>query len=134
MLLANAGAAGSGNGGNFLIPNGTFVVELVIFLVVLGVIAKWILPPLQEVSETRQSRIDTAVGESRRRPHRERAPACRARQGTDRGTCPGSGHRRPCQSGGGPGGPTWSPAGPGGIRPFGESLPRRDSGGGSPSP
>ncbi len=64
MLLANAGAAGSGNGGNFLIPNGTFVVELVIFLVVLGVIAKWILPPLQEVSETRQSRIDTALGKA----------------------------------------------------------------------
>ena len=45
MLFASAAGANSGNGGNFLIPNGTFVVELVIFLVVLGVIAKWILPP-----------------------------------------------------------------------------------------
>ena len=53
MLFASAGAASSGNGGNFLIPNGTFV-ELVIFLIVLGVVAKWILPPLKEVSETRQ--------------------------------------------------------------------------------
>ncbi|MGO9963535.1 MAG: F0F1 ATP synthase subunit B [Acidimicrobiales bacterium] len=60
MLFASAGAASSGNGGNFLIPNGTFVVELVIFLVVLGVIAKWILPPLQAVAETRQERIAVA--------------------------------------------------------------------------
>ncbi len=60
MLFASAGAASSGNGGNFLIPNGTFVVELVIFLIVLGVVAKWILPPLKEVSETRQARVSSA--------------------------------------------------------------------------
>ena len=60
MLLASAGAASSG-GGNFLIPNGTFIVELVIFLVVLGIIAKWILPPLQEVGETRRARIRTSL-------------------------------------------------------------------------
>lgn len=60
MLFASAGAASSGNGGNFLIPNGTFVVELVIFLVVLGVVAKWILPPLRAVSEERQARISSA--------------------------------------------------------------------------
>jgi F-type H+-transporting ATPase subunit b len=61
MLFANAGAASSGNGGNFLIPNGTFVVELVIFLVVLGIVAKWILPPLQEVSEARRLGISSAL-------------------------------------------------------------------------
>ncbi len=60
MLFASAGASSSG-GGNFLIPNGTFIVELVIFLVVLGIIAKWILPPLQEVAETRRVRILTAL-------------------------------------------------------------------------
>jgi F-type H+-transporting ATPase subunit b len=60
MLFASAGAGSSG-GGNFLIPNGTFVVELVIFLVVLGVVAKWILPPLQQVTETRRLRIRAAL-------------------------------------------------------------------------
>ena len=64
MLFASAGAASSGNGGNFLIPNGTFVVELVIFLVVLGIIAKWILPPLQGVVETRQARVHTALAKA----------------------------------------------------------------------
>jgi F-type H+-transporting ATPase subunit b len=63
MLFASAGAASSG-GGNFLIPNGTFIVELVIFLVVLGIIAKWILPPLQEVGETRRARIRTSLQEA----------------------------------------------------------------------
>jgi len=43
--------------GNFLIPNGTFVFELVIFLLVLGVVAKWILPPLQAVAEERRGKI-----------------------------------------------------------------------------
>jgi len=61
MLFASAATGNSGNGGNFLIPNGTFVVELVIFLVVLGIIAKWILPPLQKVAETRRVRISTAL-------------------------------------------------------------------------
>jgi F-type H+-transporting ATPase subunit b len=69
MLFASAAASSSGNGGNFLIPNGTFVVELVIFLVVLGIIAKWILPPLQQVSETRRVRVRTEL---------EKAEAARA--------------------------------------------------------
>src|SRR5271166_2972330 len=51
----------SSGGGNFLIPNGTFVVELVIFLIVLGIISKWILPPLQEVAETRRARIRASL-------------------------------------------------------------------------
>jgi len=54
----------SGGTSNFLIPNGTFVVELVIFLVVLGVIAKWILPPLQQVAEARRARIKAALQEA----------------------------------------------------------------------
>jgi len=63
MLFASAGTSSSANsgGGNFLIPNATFIVELVIFLVVLGVIAKWILPPLQEVAETRRARIRSGL-------------------------------------------------------------------------
>ena len=46
---------------NFLIPNGTFIVELVIFLIVLGIISKWILPPLQQVADARRARIRAAL-------------------------------------------------------------------------
>jgi F-type H+-transporting ATPase subunit b len=42
---------------NFLIPNWTFVAELIIFLIVMGVLAKFILPPLQKAVETRASSI-----------------------------------------------------------------------------
>ena len=51
---------------NFLIPNGTFIVDVVIFLVVLGVVAKWILPPLLEVTEHRRTGIRTAADAAER--------------------------------------------------------------------
>ncbi len=42
---------------NFLIPNATFIVELVIFLVILGAIAKWIVPWVNEQLAARQEAI-----------------------------------------------------------------------------
>ncbi len=41
-------AAEEGGQSNFLIPNGTFFFVLLIFLIVLGVIAKWVVPPISE--------------------------------------------------------------------------------------
>ncbi|GAB4584902.1 F0F1 ATP synthase subunit B [Nocardia sp. IFM 10818] len=47
---------------NFLIPNGTFFVELAIFLIVLGVIWFFVVPPIRKVLEEREARIsETAV-------------------------------------------------------------------------
>jgi F-type H+-transporting ATPase subunit b len=45
----------------FLLPNGTFIVELVIFLVILFLIAKFILPPLNRAMERRQEEIRTSL-------------------------------------------------------------------------
>ena len=42
---------------NFLIPNGTFVVVLIAFLLVLGFIAKVVLPPLNKALTERQGQI-----------------------------------------------------------------------------
>jgi F-type H+-transporting ATPase subunit b len=42
---------------NFLVPNGTFIVVLLAFLVVLGVIGKYVLPPLNKVLTERQDKI-----------------------------------------------------------------------------
>ncbi len=63
MLLASATTTTTTTPGtqNFLLPNGTFFVMLVIFLIVLGIISKWILPPLQGVAEARKVRIRTAM-------------------------------------------------------------------------
>ncbi|BCK57430.1 F0F1 ATP synthase subunit B [Nocardia wallacei] len=48
--------------GNFLIPNGTFFAELAIFLIVLGVIWFFVVPPIRKVLAERENRVsETAV-------------------------------------------------------------------------
>jgi F-type H+-transporting ATPase subunit b len=49
---------------NFLVPGPTFVVELVIFLVVLWALAKWVLPPLNRVMDARQQAIARSLSEA----------------------------------------------------------------------
>jgi F-type H+-transporting ATPase subunit b len=46
---------------NFLVPNATFFVELVAFLLVLGALARWVLPPLQQRMNERQQTIKDAL-------------------------------------------------------------------------
>lgn len=70
---------------NFLIPNATFFVELVAFLIVLGVIAKFVLPPLNKALDDRSHQIrseleaadaakaDAAEADDQRRTELERA-------------------------------------------------------------
>ena len=63
MLLASS---------NFLVPNDTFVVELVIFLLVLWFLARYVLPPLNRVMEARQATIErniTDAEEAKERAH-----------------------------------------------------------------
>ena len=42
---------------NFLIPNGTFFFVLIIFLIVLGVIGKWVVPPISKVLHERDDMV-----------------------------------------------------------------------------
>ena len=55
MLLASS---------NFLVPNTTFIVELVIFLAVLGVLAKYVLPYLNRALDDRQQAIERNIREA----------------------------------------------------------------------
>lgn len=50
-MLASSGSS------NFILPNGTFFVELIIFIVVLGIVAKFILPPIQKVMRERDETV-----------------------------------------------------------------------------
>jgi F-type H+-transporting ATPase subunit b len=45
----------------FLIPNGTFFVELVVFAVILFLVMKYILPPVNKAMEERQGKIRSAL-------------------------------------------------------------------------
>ena len=60
-------AAEEGGGqSNFLIPNGTFFVVLLIFLIVLGVIAKWVVPPISKVLHEREAMVQKTAEDNRR--------------------------------------------------------------------
>jgi F-type H+-transporting ATPase subunit b len=50
-------------GGNFLIPNMTFVVELAAFLIVLGVLWRYVVPPVQQAMTARQEIARKLVGD-----------------------------------------------------------------------
>jgi F-type H+-transporting ATPase subunit b len=52
-------------GNNFLLPNGTFFVELIIFLVVLLVIWRFVLPPIQKAMAERHDMLQRQLDESR---------------------------------------------------------------------
>jgi F-type H+-transporting ATPase subunit b len=49
---------------DFLIPNGTFIIELILFLLVLGIIRRYVLPPLTKVMSERQEQLRRAAAES----------------------------------------------------------------------
>jgi F-type H+-transporting ATPase subunit b len=46
---------------NFLVPNGTFIVELISFLIVLGVVARYLLPPINRALRERQAQIQSEL-------------------------------------------------------------------------
>jgi F-type H+-transporting ATPase subunit b len=50
-VLADSG------GGNFLVPNATFIAELVAFLIILGILWKYVLPPVTKALNDRQQII-----------------------------------------------------------------------------
>jgi F-type H+-transporting ATPase subunit b len=45
----------------FLVPNGTLIIEFIAFLIVLGVMAKYILPPINKALKERQEQIRTEL-------------------------------------------------------------------------
>jgi F-type H+-transporting ATPase subunit b len=57
-------AAPEGGGNIFLIPNATFFVELVIFLVVLGVLWRYAVPPVKRAMDERQNMVRRQIEES----------------------------------------------------------------------
>jgi F-type H+-transporting ATPase subunit b len=51
--------------GNFLVPNASFIAELVAFLLILWAIWKWVVPPLQKSMNERQELIRRQIEESK---------------------------------------------------------------------
>lgn len=59
-------AAASQAEGNFLIPNGTFFVVLVIFLIVLGVIGTFVVPPIMRVLHEREDMVTKTLADNKK--------------------------------------------------------------------
>ena len=62
LLAAEEGGGQS----NFLVPNGTFFAVLLIFLITLGVIAKWVVPPVSKVLAAREAMLAKTVADNRK--------------------------------------------------------------------
>ena len=58
-------AAGEGGTNNFLVPNGTFFVVLLIFLIVLGVIGTFVVPPIMKVLRDRDDMVAKTIQNNR---------------------------------------------------------------------
>ena len=55
-----------GETSNFLLPNGTFFFVLLIFLIVLGVIGEWVVPPVSKVLRERDAMLTKTTADNRR--------------------------------------------------------------------
>lgn len=62
--LAAHNLAAPAGGDIFLIPNATFFVELVIFLIVLGVLWRYVVPPVKRAMTERQEMVRRQIEES----------------------------------------------------------------------
>ena len=71
---------------NFLVPNGTFIAELIAFAIIVFVLAKWIIPPINKAMTARQdairqqfSELDEAKGKAHEAEEEFRAQIADAR-------------------------------------------------------
>jgi F-type H+-transporting ATPase subunit b len=65
VVLAAVSQA-EGGGSNFLIPNGTFFVVLIIFLIVLGVIGTFVVPPIMRVLNEREKMVTKTQSDNKK--------------------------------------------------------------------
>src|ERR1700731_2599758 len=61
-----AAASQAEGGGNFLLPNGTFFVVLIIFLIVLGVIGTFVVPPISKVLKERENMVTKTAADNKK--------------------------------------------------------------------
>jgi F-type H+-transporting ATPase subunit b len=64
--MSSYNVAAEAGGNIFLLPNATFFVELLIFLIVLGVIWRYVVPPIKRAMNERQKMIRRQLEESER--------------------------------------------------------------------
>lgn len=66
IVLAASQAAEGGKTSNFLVPNGTFFFVLTIFLIVLGIIGTFVVPPILRVLRERDAMVAKTTTDSKK--------------------------------------------------------------------
>jgi F-type H+-transporting ATPase subunit b len=79
--------------GNFLIPNGTFIAQLIAFLIVLGVLWRYVLPPVNKAMTQRQETIKAQLEEGRQASERLKQAEADYRKALDEARTTASGIR-----------------------------------------
>jgi len=64
-MSSRAGTILAAEGGNFLVPNATFIAEVVAFLIILWILYRYVVPPVQKAMRERQELIRGQIEESR---------------------------------------------------------------------
>ena len=80
MVSGLMAAEAEGGSSNFLIPNGTFFFILAIFLIVFGVIAKFVVQPVQKVLDERERMIAKTAQDNRQAAEQDAAADSEYRQ------------------------------------------------------
>lgn len=62
--LIQLATAEEGGGGNFLVPNWTFVFELISFGIIMFILAKYVIPPINKAMTERQEKIKAQFDEA----------------------------------------------------------------------
>ena len=66
VLASSQAAEEGGKTSNFLVPNGTFFFVLAIFLIVLGVIGTFVVPPITRVLRERDAMVHKTVSDNKK--------------------------------------------------------------------
>jgi F-type H+-transporting ATPase subunit b len=66
IVLAASQAAEGGESNNFLVPNGTFFFVLAIFLIVLGIIGTFVVPPILKVLHERDAMVHKTQADNKK--------------------------------------------------------------------
>ena len=115
--------------GIFLLPNGTFFIELIVSIILILAIYKWVLPPINKAMEERQEKIRSLAGGRRPGARRRRGGRRRAPQRARRGAAAGPRDRRHGQPHGRAGADRRAGPGAGRVRAHRGQRRRRDRAG-----
>ena len=78
---------------NFLLPNGTFIAELIAFAIVLGILWRYVVPPVSKAMADRQAMIKAQLDEGRQATERLKQAEADYRKALDEARTTASGIR-----------------------------------------